>query len=227
MVAAMADHAPAGSSAPPTQPEDPEPQEEVRDWAGGLPGDVLAEVARRVAAAEERAFAARLDRAVDNFFLVQKLNARPLPLGRRDWPALLKERLRAKQFRADAGRRHGLFPFAMVCGGWRRAQRELGGGLRTRLGGVTAAGGESGALREWLRRESLRAAPPGRFFPEGNPVDLLDDLENDFLAAFSLGLENALAQCSLGQPQADKRGSLAMYKSLLSRIERSVLAGGA
>ena len=216
----MADPAPAA----PPEPEDPE-QQQVRDWAEGLPPPVLAEVARRVAAAEERAFAARLDRAVDNFFLVQKLNARPLPLGRRDWPALLKERLRAKQFRADAGRRHGLFPFAMVCAGWRRAQRELGGGLRTRLGGVTAAGGESGALREWLRRESLRAGgPPGRFFPEGNPVDLLDDLENDFLATFFLSLENALAQCSLGRPRADKRGSLAMYKSLLSRIERGVLA---
>ena len=83
--------------------------EEWRDWAGGLPAEVLETVAGKVVARTEAGWAAHL----------------------KEW-GYNEEEIQEK---LDKRKREGncLFLFARVCKGWRKAQLKVGGQLRTRM----------------------------------------------------------------------------------------------
>ena len=87
------------------------PMEERPDWAGGLPIDVLAKIAETVVAQKAGS-------AVPDF----------IELGSNEYGDLL-------QYMPVKLKRQGssLFPFAMVCKGWRKAQLKVGVPLRTRV----------------------------------------------------------------------------------------------
>ena len=91
------------------------PPEEWRDWARGLPDEVLEKVAGKVVAQAEAGWAAQRKRSVSN--------------GGGYWT---EERI---QKRMEERKREGncLFVFALVCRGWRKTQLRVGGPLRTRV----------------------------------------------------------------------------------------------
>ena len=76
--------------------------EEWRDWAGGLPEDVLGKVAGKVVAPSEAGWAAHL----------QELG----------WSEKEIQEMLAKRKRDG----NCLFVFARVCKGWRKAQLKVG-----------------------------------------------------------------------------------------------------
>ena len=80
-----------------------------RDWAGGLPADVLVAIATKLATEREEAYEAALE---------------DLEYSKRG----IRE---AMQIRAEDG--HCLFPFAMVCKQWHRAQVRVGRRMCTRV----------------------------------------------------------------------------------------------
>ena len=100
----------------------------VRDWAGGLPEEVLETVARKVVAQTEAGWAAQLKE-----------------MGYRE--EVIQERL-------DKRKREGncLFVFARVCREWRKAQLKVGGPLRTRVKSDVILPG-SVALAKWALAE--------------------------------------------------------------------------
>ena len=107
--------------------------EDWRDWAGGLPDEVLGKVVGKVVAQTEAGWAAHL----------------------KEWGWSEKE----IQEKMEKRKREGncLFVFARVCKGWRKAQLKVGGPLRTRVlsdvilpGSVTLA---KWALAEGCPRE--------------------------------------------------------------------------
>ena len=102
-----------------------------RDWAGGLPDEVMEKVAGKVVAQTEAGWAAWLKR--DN------------PI---HWT---EERLQEEMAQR---KRDGncLFVFAMVCKGWRKAQLKVGGPLRTRVYSDVLLPG-SVALAKWALAE--------------------------------------------------------------------------
>ena len=104
--------------------------EDWRDWAGGLPDEVLATVAGKVVAQTEAGWAARL----------KEVN-----------PSMTEERI---QWYMEKRKREGncLFVFARVCKGWRKAQLKVGGPLRTRVGSDVILPG-SVALVKWVLAE--------------------------------------------------------------------------
>ena len=101
--------------------------EEWRDWAGGLPAEVLEKVAGKVVAQNEAGVAAHLKRYISEVH-IQEVMARR----KRDGNCL--------------------FVFARVCKGWRKAQLKVGGPLCTRVGSDVIAPG-SVALVKWALAE--------------------------------------------------------------------------
>ena len=105
--------------------------EERRDWAGGLPDEVLVKVAETLVAKNEADWAAVLD---PDDYLGEKY---------------IQEKLAKRKLEGNC-----LFVFALVCKGWREAQLEVGGRLRTRalsdVGGAGGAGevGASGGVSQ-------------------------------------------------------------------------------
>ena len=103
--------------------------EEWRDWAGGLPAEVLLKVAGKVVAQTEA-----------------------------DWAAYLEERCWSEeeiQEEMEERKRRGnccLFVFALVCKEWRKAQLKVGGPLRTRVKSDVILPG-SVALAKWALAE--------------------------------------------------------------------------
>ena len=102
--------------------------EDWRDWAGGLPDEVLATVAGKVVAQTEAG-----------------------------WAAFLKGRGCSEGWiQAEMARRkrdgNCLFVFALVCKGWRKAQLKVGGPLRTRVKSDVILPG-SVALAKWALAE--------------------------------------------------------------------------
>ena len=83
--------------------------EDWRDWAGGLPDEVLATVAGKVVAQTEAGWAAQL----------------------KAWDYSEGEIQEIMAYRKRKG--NCLFVFARVCKGWRKAQLKVGGRLRTRV----------------------------------------------------------------------------------------------
>ena len=105
--------------------------EEWRDWAGGLPDEVLANVAGKVMAQTEAGWAA---------WLKERYN-------------YSEERIQEKL--AKRKRDNCLFVFARVCKGWRKAQLKVGGPLRTRVRSDVIMPG-SVALAKWALAEGYR-----------------------------------------------------------------------
>ena len=101
-----------------------------RDWAGGLPTEVLANVAEALVAQAEAAWAAQLEES---------------------YPFLSEERIQAEMAKRQ---REGncLFPFARVCKDWRKAQLLVGGPLRSQAHSDVAMPG-SVALAKWALAE--------------------------------------------------------------------------
>jgi len=101
-----------------------------RDWAGGLPDEVLAEVAETLVARTEVGWAAELERWGGY------------------WSGAKIQKEMAKR------RREGncLFVFALVCKGWRKAQLRVGGPLRSRANSDAIAPGRV-ALAKWALAE--------------------------------------------------------------------------
>ena len=99
-----------------------------RDWAGGLPDEVLETVAGKVVAQTEAGWAARLKR-----------------LGCSEWgiQTMMAERERDGNC---------LFLFARVCKHWRKAQLKVGGPLRTRVRSDVIAPGQV-ELAKWALAE--------------------------------------------------------------------------
>ena len=104
--------------------------DERRDWAGGLPADVLMTVAGKVVAQTEARWAAQLK--VDH----------------PNWPE--KHILAEMEKRKRDG--NCLFVFARVCKPWRKAQLKVGGPLRTRVKSDVILPG-SVALAKWALAE--------------------------------------------------------------------------
>ena len=102
--------------------------EEWRDWAGGLPAEVLAQVAGMLVAQTEAAWAAHVQ----------------------EWGWSEKEIQHEMAWRKSNG--NCLFVFARVCKGWRKAQLKVGGPLRTRVWSDVIMGG-SMALVNWALAE--------------------------------------------------------------------------
>ena len=105
--------------------------EDWRDWAGGLPDEVLAQVAGKVVAQTEAGWAAGLKEAYPNWTGLERL----------------QERMAKRKRDGNC-----LFVFARVCKGWRKAQLKVGGPLRTRVGSDVIAPG-SVALVKWALAE--------------------------------------------------------------------------
>ena len=104
-----------------------------RDWAGGLPADVLATIAGKVVAQTEAGWAAHLTpKERDSWY----------------WPEKDIQEEMAKRKRDG----NCLFVFARVCKEWRKAQLKVGGPLRTRVGSDVIAPG-SEALAKWALAE--------------------------------------------------------------------------
>ena len=87
-------------------------EEERRDWAGGLPDEVLEAVARKAVAQNEAGWAAQL---------------------KKDKPRWTAERIQRKMAKRRRDGYCPLFVFARVCKNWRKAQLRVGGRLRTRV----------------------------------------------------------------------------------------------
>ena len=104
--------------------------DERRDWAGGLPADVLMKVAGKVVAQTEARWAAQLK--VDH----------------PNWPEKHIQEEMAKRKREGKG----LFVFARVCKEWRKVQLKVGGGLRTQADPDVILPG-SVALAKWALAE--------------------------------------------------------------------------
>ena len=102
--------------------------EEWRDWAGGLPEDVLGKVAGKVVAQNEAGWAAQL-KAWD------------------DSEEEIQEEMERRKREGNC-----LFVFARVCRGWRKAQLKVRGPLRTRVPSDVIAPG-SVALAKWALAE--------------------------------------------------------------------------
>ena len=83
--------------------------EERRDWAGGLPDEVLVKIAETLVAKNEADWAAVLD---PDDYLGEKY---------------IQEKLAKRKLEGNC-----LFVFALVCKGWPEAQLKVGGRLRTR-----------------------------------------------------------------------------------------------
>ena len=86
--------------------------DERRDWAGGLPDEVLGKVASALVAQTEAGWAAHLKRDDPIYWTEERLQEE-MAQRKRDGNCLLV--------------------FAMVCKGWRKAQLKVGGPLRTRV----------------------------------------------------------------------------------------------
>ena len=102
--------------------------EEWRDWAGGLPDEVLGKVVGEVVAQNEAGWAAWLKECALSEEEIE------------DWMA----------WRKSNG--NCLFVFARVCRGWRKAQLKVGGPLRTRVESDVILPG-SVALAKWALAE--------------------------------------------------------------------------
>jgi len=102
--------------------------EEWRDWAGGLPADVLGKVVGEVVAQTEAGWAAHLKREGCSEWQIQEEMAKRKREGK------------------------GLFVFARVCRGWRKVQLEVGGRLCTRVVSDVLLPG-SVALAKWALAE--------------------------------------------------------------------------
>ena len=114
--------------------------EEWRDWAGGLPDEVLATVAEKVVAQTEAGWAAQLKEWGWSGGYIQAMMA----------------------YRKHYGN-CCLFVFALVCRGWRKAQLKVGGPLRTRVESDVLLPG-SVALAKWALEEGcLRVKRNGGF----------------------------------------------------------------
>ena len=104
-----------------------------RDWAGGLPADVLATIAGKVVAQTEAGWAAHLTpKERDSWY----------------WPEKDIQEEMAKRKRDG----NCLFVFAMVCKPWRKAQLKVGAPLRTRVESDVILPG-SVALAKWALAE--------------------------------------------------------------------------
>ena len=111
-----------------------------RDWAGGLPDEVLEKMAAKVVAQNEAGWAARLKEG-----------------GWSEWAI--------RKTMADRKRDGNcLFVFAMVCKGWRKAQLKLGGPLRTRVPSDVLLPG-SVTLVKWALAEGCPRQHPKNGFP--------------------------------------------------------------
>ena len=102
--------------------------EEGRDWAGGLPADVLMKVAGKVVAQTEAGWAAQLKED-----------------GWMEWE--IQDKIAGRKRNGNC-----LFVFARVCRGWRKAQLKVGGRLRTRVESDVLLPG-SVALAKWALAE--------------------------------------------------------------------------
>jgi len=102
--------------------------EDWRDWAGGLPDEVLETVAREVVAQTEAGWAAQL--AVGGWT-----------------EAEIQEQVAVRKRKGNC-----LFVFARVCKGWRKAQLKVGGTLRTRVNSDVVLPGRV-ALAKWALAE--------------------------------------------------------------------------
>ena len=107
-----------------------------RDWAGGVPAEVLEKVAGKVVAQTEAGWAAHL----------------------KEW-GWSEERIQEEMAKR---KRKGncLFVFARVCKGWRKAQLKVGGPLRTRVHSDVILPGRV-ALVKWALAEGFPR--PDRF----------------------------------------------------------------
>ena len=104
-----------------------------RDWAGGLPADVLATIAGKVVAQTEAGWAAHLTpKERDSWY----------------WPEKDIQEEMAKRKRDG----NCLFVFARVCREWRKAQLKVGGPLRTRVHSDVILPGRV-ALAKWALAE--------------------------------------------------------------------------
>ena len=102
--------------------------EDWRDWAGGLPDEVLGKVVGKVIAQTEAGWAAKLREWGRSEESIQQAMARRKRLG------------------------SCLFIFARVCKPWRKAQLKVGGPLRTRVESDVIPPG-SVALAKWALAE--------------------------------------------------------------------------
>ena len=117
---------PAAGAAGTLAPGDPD----WRDWAGGLPADVLAKVAETLAEGNRADWAAHL-------------------LGTRGYKPDDFARKMAKREQEGPS---GLLAFALVCKEWRKAQLKVGGRLRTRVESDVILPGQV-ALVKWALAE--------------------------------------------------------------------------
>ena len=105
-----------------------------RDWAGGLPVEVLAKVAKSLVATETRGHGPTLLAITcegwRTGFDIAKAQARG---SWRDWAGGMPADVLAKVGQTLKHDGRGLFVFAGVCTGWRDVQRRLGGPLRARV----------------------------------------------------------------------------------------------
>ena len=114
----------AGGSAPGAPPRS------GSDWAG-LPEELLVKVAETLVAQHEAGWAASLTEREPAYWTEERL----------------KERMAKRKRDGNC-----LFVFAMVCKGWRKAQLEVGGPLRTRVQSDVIMPG-SVALAKWALAE--------------------------------------------------------------------------
>ena len=144
------------------------PPEDWRDWAGGLPDEVLAQVAEKIVASRAEAMWAekRTTERLNNLeLLLLQLHKLEDQIHSSTSFAELVERhnqARADTIQdADVGaakmrffdhNKDSLFPFAMVCKAWRKAQLKVGGPLLTRVESDLIAPGRA-ALVKWALAE--------------------------------------------------------------------------
>ena len=110
--------------------------EDWRDWAGGLPAEVLEKVAGKLVEQTEAGWAARLKESGHSEEYI---------------PGMMANRKRDGNC---------LFVFARVCKHWRKAQLKVGGPLRTRVRSDVIMPG-SVALAKWALAEGCRRESPG------------------------------------------------------------------
>ena len=101
----------------------------MRDWAGGLPDEVLETVARKVVAQTEAGWAAQL----------------------KQW-GRSEEKIQEEMAKRKRDGNCPLFVFARVCKDWRKAQLKVGGPLRTRVESDVIMPGQL-ALLKWALAE--------------------------------------------------------------------------
>ena len=119
-----------------------------RDWAGGLPDEVLAKVAKKVVLQTEEGWAAvhavQMRNVVPEELSSLKLSSLKLMISLH----LQKEMKRQKR----EGPSRGLFMIARVCKEWRKAQLKVGGPLHTQMDSDVIAPG-SVTLAKWALAE--------------------------------------------------------------------------